>query len=66
MLHLLAKPLNSGTPVIENDAISAVTAVSGMKRIRPPSRLRSCVPVAQSIEPELRNSRLLNRPWFTV
>ena len=41
MPHLLAKPLNSGTPAIEKDAMSAVTAVTGMKRIKPPSLFMS-------------------------
>ena len=64
MHHLLTKPLNSGTPEIENDAMRAVIAVSGMNFIRPPILLRSWVPVAWSIEPALRNSRALNSPWL--
>lgn len=59
MLHLLTKPLHSGMPEMENEATSAVSAVRGMKRIKPPSLFKSAVPVAQSIEPELRNSKLL-------
>ncbi len=64
MVHLLTNPLNSGTPEIENEAMIAVMAVSGMNFIRPPILLRSCVPVAWSIDPALRKSRALNSPWL--
>ena len=64
MHHLLTKPLNKGTPEIENEATRAVTAVIGMNFISPPIWFRSCVPVAWSIEPALRNSSPLNRPWL--
>ena len=62
MLHLLAKPLNSGTPEIEREATSAVTAVKGMNFINPPILFRSCVPVAWSIEPAFRKSSALKTP----
>ena len=64
MVHLLTKPLNSGTPEIEKEATMAVTAVSGMNFISPPILFRSWVPVACSMDPALRNSRALNSPWL--
>ncbi len=66
MVHLLAKPLNSGTPEIENEATRQVIAVSGMNLISPPIWFRSCVPVAWSMEPALRNSSALKRPWLST
>ena len=66
MVHLLANPLNNGTPEMDRDAISAVAAVSGMYLHNPPSLFRFCVPVAWSIEPALRKSSDLKTPWFKV
>ena len=64
MLHLLTKPLKSGTPEMEKEAIRVVTAVSGMNFIRPPILFRSWVPVAISMEPAFRNSSPLKSPWL--
>ena len=41
MLHLLANPLNNGTPEMENEATRAVTAVKGMNFSSPPILFRS-------------------------
>ena len=44
--HLLEKPLKGGMPAMDREAIPATAALTGMRRMSPPSLLRSRVPVA--------------------
>ena len=52
-------PIEGGTPAIETHAATAAANVTGMACARPPSRVRSRVPVAFSIAPATRNRAAL-------
>jgi len=59
--HSLMKPLKSGNPTIEQQAIRKVAPVAGIRRCNPPSSSKSIVWVASEIALAPRNSRLLNK-----
>src|SRR5690242_20806043 len=53
--HSLMKPLKSGNPTIEQQAIRKVAPVTGIRRCNPPSSSKSIVCVASEIAPAPRN-----------
>ncbi len=62
--HSLTKPFRGGSPAIERAPIRKSTAVHGSRRIRPPNRFMSRVPVAWRIDPAPRKSNPLNAAWL--
>ena len=60
----LTKPLNGGNAEMETAPIRKRRAVFGIRLIKPPISSMFLVSVALTIEPDVRNSRLLKMAWF--
>ncbi|MCW0417786.1 hypothetical protein NB689_003540 [Xanthomonas sacchari] len=65
-ISLDRKPLSSGMPAIDSEAVIASALVTGIQRRRLPSRRMSRVWVSWSMMPAAMNSEALNTAWLRM